>query len=79
MTSTIRRTWSRAGMAVSTIHPQYGELYRGRIRAVRAAASQVCGSWRVSDQDGVDHGVVVGDYRDAEALLMQATAWADES
>jgi hypothetical protein len=78
MTRTTRRTWSRAGMAVSTVHPQYGELYRGRIRSVRTDATQVCGSWDVVDQDSVHHGVVVGDYRDAEALLMRVTAWADE-
>lgn len=77
MTRTIRRTWTRAGMTVSTVHPQYGELYRGRIRAVRTDGAQACGRWDVIDNDSVHHGVVTGDYRDAEALLMQVTAWAD--
>ena len=64
----VQRQWGRDGARVSTIHPHYGPLYRGRVDQVHHTPQDphARSTWRVADQDGDDHGAVVGDYADAE-------------
>lgn len=73
-------TWTRRGARISTLHPVYGELYRGRVCRANLADPYggYRGSWLLLDQDGQRHGVLFGDYLDAEARLLELTAWADE-
>jgi hypothetical protein len=78
MTRTVIRTWTRRSVIVSTLHPQYGELTRGRIEPATVADARARGGWRLVDQDYCDQGVTIGDYLDAEARLLEITAWADE-
>jgi len=78
MASTVIRTWTRRSVIVTTLHPQYGELTRGRIEPATAADTQTRGAWRLVDQDYCDQGVIIGDYLDAEARLLEISAWADE-
>jgi len=67
----VERRWHARGVAVYTVHPQYGLLARGRIRVARRDA------WTWSDPDA-NVGRVIGDYLDAEAALLDATAALDE-
>jgi hypothetical protein len=73
-------TWTRRGARISTLHPVYGELYRGRVwkAGLPDPYGGYRGSWILLDQDGLRHGVLFGDYLDAEARLLELTAWADE-
>lgn len=67
-------------LSVWSHHPQHGELFRGTIRAagIVPGGLQPPIRWRISDHDAHDLGELVGDYADAEARLLDATAWADE-
>jgi hypothetical protein len=78
----IIRRWSRNRVVVSTLHPQLGELDRGRIWPAftgRPADPQARGQWDIQDADAVIVAEnFVGDYLDAEAALLAASPWADE-
>lgn len=78
MARTVIRTWTRRGAIVSTVHPQLGEFTRGRIEPVDSPDATARGTWCLTDQDHRAHGVVVGDYLDAEARLLEITGWADQ-
>jgi hypothetical protein len=77
-TRTVVRTFTARSVRVATVHPQFGELDRGRIYPRRAAGWR--GAWEVIDCDHeqVGDGPVVGDYLDAEQVLLDATAGLDE-
>lgn len=77
-TRAVVRTFTARFVRVATVHPQFGELDRGRIYPLRAAGWQ--GAWEVIDCDHaqVGDGPVVGDYLDAEQVLLDATAELDE-
>lgn len=65
-------------VVVETIHPQLGRLERGRIYPQRTTGWQ--GVWQVVDVDHEQVGEpVVGDYLDAERVLLDATAELDET
>jgi hypothetical protein len=78
MDRTVIRSWTRRGVIVSTVHPQYGELTRGGIQPITAGDTKARGTWRLTDQDYSAQGVVTGDYLDAEARLLEITGWADQ-
>jgi hypothetical protein len=67
----VERRWGARGVDVLTVHPQFGLLRRGRVRIARD------GAWTWSDYDG-NVGRAVGDYLDAEAVLLGVTAALDE-
>ncbi|MBM0205780.1 hypothetical protein JNW90_24255 [Micromonospora sp. STR1s_5] len=73
------RTFSRNGLVkVESRHPQYGLLYRGRIRHLPIdPADGGLGRWEITDLDHTNLGVVVGDYVDAEDTLLEATCELD--
>src|SRR5690606_25249267 len=70
------RTWHlpkhRTVVHVSTRHPKYGELFRGRIELRRGTWT-----WVVTDYDHNHIGDFAGDYIDAERALLAATAELD--
>lgn len=82
MQRTITRQWRGSGAHVSTEHPQLGTVRRGHISAAQygrtSADPQARAVWRVTDHEGIGLDDVTGDYLDAEAALLAATAWADE-
>lgn len=64
-------------VTVDTRHPD-GPMNRGRIRHLPSnPADGALGRWQVTDYDGHDLGVVVGDYLDAEDLLLEGTCELD--
>ena len=71
------RAWNNTGCRVSTLHPTYGELWRGTIRP-RPTRGAATGAWEISDQDHTHVATITGDYLDAETALLAATTWADE-
>lgn len=71
------RTWCRNAVRVATAHPVHGELHRGTVTLVHQDGGWRM-AWQIADQDGTDLGGHVGDFADAEARLLEATAWADE-
>jgi hypothetical protein len=77
-TRTVVRTFTARFVRVATVHPQFGELDRGRIYPRPAAGWR--GAWEVIDCDHeqVGDGPVVGDYLEAERVLLDATAGLDE-
>lgn len=72
--------WDGRQLRVSSAHPVHGELFRGTIRAagIEARGHQPAVRWQITDNDAYDLGEVVGDYVDAQARLLDATAWADQ-
>lgn len=74
---TTTRKWVRGGVHVTT-----GDLYRGHIYQQTYNAPTPDGQarcvWQLADQDGSQLPPVVGDYLDAEQVLLSATSWADE-
>jgi hypothetical protein len=77
-TRTVVRTFTARFVRVATVHPQFGRLDRGRIYPRLATGWR--GAWEVIDCDHaqVGDGPVVGDYLDAERVLLDATAGLDE-
>jgi hypothetical protein len=77
-TRTVVRDFGKRFVRVATVHPQFGELDRGRIYPQHTAGWQ--GAWEVIDCDHeqVGDGPVVGDYLEAERVLLDATAGLDE-
>jgi hypothetical protein len=75
----IVRDWqvNRARVAVSTNHPTLGEIRRGTIHAVTTTDWR--GAWTLVnyEHERVGEGPFVGDYLDAEAALLAATAELD--
>jgi hypothetical protein len=70
---------STARVSVEARHPQFGMLARGAIRGVPGQLGDgAFGRWQVTDYDHKDLGEVVGDYLDAERVLLDATAGLDE-
>jgi hypothetical protein len=68
----VQRVFGRRGVVrVATVHPQFGPLPRGTIRMLPGAG------WSWTDADHVEGGRVTGDYLDAEAALLDATADLD--
>jgi hypothetical protein len=65
------RPAGRNGLAVSTIHPQVGELHRGRI-------VPTADGWQPIDCDAEHLDPVAGDFINAERVLLDATAGLDE-
>lgn len=82
MTRNIVTTWTLTGVRVSTVHPQYGEIFRGRITLDKygapARTSDHC-MWRLVDLEGSDLGWFCGDYVAAQTRLLDATAHLDET
>jgi hypothetical protein len=76
MSRRIIRDFNPRNIRVATIHPQVGQLPRGRI--VPLAPDGWQGRWQVIDADHEQVGEVVGDYLDAETALLEATAALDE-
>lgn len=81
MTRTVIREWRggrRFKVFVETRHPQVGRLSRGVITPVPSPDWR--GAWLIEDHDHtpVGDGPFVGDYLDAEAALLTATAALDE-
>lgn len=80
MSRIVDRTWvlkaRTARIHVTTRHPQLGTMRRGAI--THEPSTGLLSVWRVTDMDGVDLGTVAGDYLDAEAVLLDATAALDE-
>lgn len=81
----IERTWSlgtgraRACVDVAVQHPTYGLLHRGRIQQSGRPEPGWQGRWRLVDYD---HNVlpdVIGDYLNAEAALIAATAGLEDA
>jgi hypothetical protein len=73
-TRTVVRTFTARFVRVATVHPQFGELDRGRIYPQPAAGWR--GAWEVIDCDHRQVGdvPVVGDYLDAAARCCTASA-----
>jgi hypothetical protein len=72
-------TRSTTRVSVEARHPQFGMLPRGTIRRVAGQPGDgTLGRWQVTDYDHKDLGEVVGDYLDAERVLLDATAGLDE-
>ena len=81
MSRTIVRDWHRNSVHVSSVHPTLGSIPRGRITAdVRREGAGAFGVWQVIN---VDHEwlelLIVGDYLTAEGVLLDRTAWADQT
>lgn len=64
-------------VVVATVHPQVGRLDRGRITP-QHTDREWRGTWRITDYDGNELAPLVGDYLDAERLLLEATTAMDE-
>ena len=77
-TRTVVRTFTARFVRVATVHPQCGQLDRGRIYPRPTAGWR--GAWEVIDCDHrqVGDGLIVGDYLDAERVLLDATSGLDE-
>jgi len=82
MAHPVVREWRgehRYVVVVETEHPQHGPLLRGWIRPMPSPDWR--SAWLVKDYDGETIGeaaVFVGDYLDAEALLLDATMAMEE-
>lgn len=63
-----------------TTHPQHGEVLRGTIRrrGIEPLELRPVIRWQVADYDHNDLGVHVGDYVDAERILLDATTNLDQ-
>jgi hypothetical protein len=77
-TRTVVRDFTLRFVRVATVHPQFGRLDRSRIYPQRTVGWR--SAWEVIDCDHaqVGEGPVVGDYLDAERVLLEATAGLDE-
>lgn len=80
MTRHVQRTFNRNIISVATVHPQVGPLDRGWIWSDRNRdGAGAYGVWRIADQDHEESPLlIVGDYLTAEAVLLDATTWADQ-
>lgn len=76
MTRTVLRRFGPRSITVTTVHPQHGELDRGRIYPQPGCGTQ--GVWQIATADHEPLDNVTGDYLDAEAALLDATAGLDE-
>ncbi len=79
MRRTVSRQWTgtrRVVAEVSTRHPSAGMVPRGTIRALPSQDWR--GRWQLHTYDHYLLDVVAGDYLDAEAALLDATAEMDE-
>jgi hypothetical protein len=72
----IRRHWDGRAFRVATVDPQHGDRVRGRIYPVSSIGGWQC-TWRVIDDSGNEIALLRGDYLDAEAALLDATATPD--
>jgi len=69
--------WEGQAVYISTLHPRRGEQDRGHICLVSVTGGWRC-RWRVVDRAGVEVvGVLRGDYLDAQAGLLTASAALD--
>lgn len=76
----IRRLVSRQGLTVETLNPTYGWLTRGTVRFLPNPGDPNARlRWEVINADHEDVAEHVGDYLDAEQLLLDATTWADDT
>lgn len=66
---TIVREWTDTYTRISTVHPVYGRVHRGRLRVV-------AGGWEWTDIAG-RRGTHRGDFLDAELALLDRTASLD--
>jgi hypothetical protein len=66
-------------VTVETRHPQLGAMLRGIVLRMRTQPGDgALSRWVAVDVDHVHHGPIVGDYLDAERVLLDATAALDE-
>lgn len=81
MSHPITRRWTRSGVDITSEHPQFGSIHRGRVVPVRTRVegAGAYGAWKLVNADFCESELlIVGDYLSAEGILLDQTVWAEE-